>query len=724
MITKITLNNLASFRNNTILETDKRINLIYGLNGTGKSTLSDYLFYYNDKQERHHKCKIDGLVDNNKILVYNQSFINDIFYNADTIGGIFSLSEENTNALGKIEKAKNEIAKLELEKKEIEKDILTEKSIIQQKENKAKETIWEIKINYSGNGRVLDYCLEGYRNNSNKLFDFINTLDKPKFKPESSTKDLELKLESISNTNSHKYSMLQQINFESQYIENELIFKKQIIGNENSTFSELINNWDNSDWVKDGLQYISKEHKGENDNCPFCQEKTISIILKEKIQSYFDTTFQSDLDTLKSLLDNYKLERLNIPNKSVFEENPKYELYKNEFEMKYGSFFNVIETNIRLIENKVKTPSVSITLSSSNTLLVELNDIIQNINSQIVEHNRNIDQKDVIMDNIKTTFWNIMRWDYDQTISSFKSDLAISNHKFDILEAKLKENSNKIIEQNEIVVVQQKLTINIEDAINNINIGLVNLGIADFKIIPHSENLYKIVRDANQEKVFHSLSEGEKMIISFLYFIELCRGKTNTTETNKKKIILIDDPISSLSHIYVYNIGRLIHNEIFNNTNYDQIFLLTHSLYFFYEMTDLKHERRNKNQKLFRIIKNTNGSEIIEMQYEELQNDYHSYWFIVKDDKNHPALIANCMRNIIEYFFNFVEKQNLYNVFQKPAMKEIRFQAFKRYMERESHSVGQNIFDIKEFNYSDFKEAFALVFKENGYEDHYNKMIK
>jgi wobble nucleotide-excising tRNase len=219
------------------------------------------------------------------------------------------------------------------------------------------------------------------------------------------------------------------------------------------------------------------------------------------------------------------------------------------------------------------------------------------------------------------------------------------------------------------------------------------------------------------------LSEGEKMIISFLYFIELCRGKKVASETGKKKVIVIDDPISSLSHIYVFNVGRLIHNEFLRSDKYEQVFLLTHSLYFFYEMTDTNKERRKEQQKLFRIRKNATGSEILEMSYEEIQNDYHSYWFMVKDDKQPAALIANCMRNIIEYFFNFVEKKDLNNFFQRKEMQDNRFQAFNRYVNRESHSLGQNIFDIKEFNYQDFKDAFAELFKVTGYEEHYKKMI-
>lgn len=89
---------------------------------------------------------------------------------------------------------------------------------------------------------------------------------------------------------------------------------------------------------------------------------------------------------------------------------------------------------------------------------------------------------------------------------------------------------------------------------------------------------------------------------------------------------------------------------------------------------------------------------------------HQTYWSIIKDNEQPPALIANCMRNTIEYFFTFVEKYELSNVFQRPSLKDNRFQAFYRYINRESHSLGQNIFDFKEFNYDDFKEAFRLVF--------------
>ena len=82
------------------------------------------------------------------------------------------------------------------------------------------------------------------------------------------------------------------------------------------------------------------------------------------------------------------------------------------------------------------------------------------------------------------------------------------------------------------------------------------------------------------------------------------------------------------------------------------------------------------------------------------------------------------MRNIIEYFFNFIEKRDLNNVFNNPKLNQPKYQAFQRYINRESHSLGQNIYDFKDFDYNIFMEALKDVFTTSGYPEHYKKMMK
>lgn len=720
MIQKINLNRVASYKSSKVLETDKKSNLIYGLNGTGKSTISNFL--YNQNDPNYVNCSIEGLSDENEVLVYNQKFIQENFYESASQNGIFTLSKSNQKAEQKVQNARIQIKKTKEEFEQNQKLIETVSSEMNQAMDGAKKKVWEIKTEYTGGDRVFELCLTGLKGNSTKLFEHIIQITKPENKPSKTIEELKKEIQSITGDDAKKLAYVPKLNFKGFESEKNGLLSKEIVGSDNSSVGEFITKLGNSDWINTGLNYLPKNIENK-EKCPFCQEETISEDLIEKLKGYFDESYEKDISKLQEIQSEYLNAVSSIPTLSQYEENPKLEAYKKEFDSKYKEIEAVFSKNKILFEDKLVSPSQSIILDSTSSLITEIDQIIEKVNEETKEHNDKIDNIDKSLSELKSQFWNIMRWEYDQTISNYTLATKKLSEKIELYNKTEKELLNFLKTQNEIIVEQQKLTVNVEKAIENINNGLLDLGIQDFKIEKYSENFYKVKRKDDNDDVFKSLSEGEKMIISFLYFIEMCRGKKSIDQEDKKKIIVIDDPISSLSHIYIFNVGRLIHEEFLRNEKYEQIFILTHSLYFFYELTDTHHTRRKETQNLFRLIKNQDGSQILKMKYEEIQNDYQSYWQVVTDELQSPALIANCMRNIIEYFFNFVEKRDLGTFFQKPIMKETRFQSFNRYINRESHSLGQNIFDIKEFDYTDFKDAFRLVFVENNYEEHYKRMI-
>ena len=721
MIEKLKLNNVASFKRLASLETDKKINLIYGLNGTGKSTISNFL--YENGNSSFSSCSIDGLNDED-ILVYNQRFIQDYFFEPDNLKGIFTLSKENKEAEERIRNAKKKIDKLELNKTDKKGKERKHEIELDQKKQDAEKEIWKIKNEFAGGDRVLEYCLKGLMGRKESLCNHLSDISKPDTQPPKTTDQLKKEVEAIQGDTAQKYDLLPEFNFNGLVIEKNQIFQKNIVGNENSSVASLINKLQNSDWVKDGLQYLPEEVKDTTEPCPFCQNKTITASLLKNIRDFFDETYEKDIQELKEALFSYETAISSLQSKGIYELNPYVVNEKDKFENLYNAVTQLIANNKKLINDKIKTPSKILSLSDSTASINKFNQFIEEINKSISAHNSKIDNKEASLDEIKKQFWELMRWNYDQTLRAYKKDKADIGKKIKEILEDLKKTENALFSQKQIIAEQQKKTVNIEKSIIFINDGLVGLGLDDFRIKKHSNNLYKIVRENQDLETFQTLSEGEKMIISFLYFVELCRGKKSATDIGQKKIVVIDDPISSLSHIFIFNIGQLIKKEFLYSDKYEQVFIFTHSLYFFYELTDTNHERRKENQKLFRIVKNCNGSQILNMKYEEVQNDYHSYWQIIKDNNQPPALIANCMRNIIEYFFNFIEKKDLNNVFQKPELQDNKFQAFFRYVNRESHSLGQNIFDYKEFDYEIFKEALALVFQISGYNEHYEKMIK
>lgn len=85
----------------------------------------------------------------------------------------------------------------------------------------------------------------------------------------------------------------------------------------------------------------------------------------------------------------------------------------------------------------------------------------------------------------------------------------------------------------------------IDNTISEINSLLAEFGFKSFKIEKKDELSYRLIRSDGQE-VKESLSEGEHRFITFLYFYELIKGAFDKDQTIKNKILVIDDPISSL----------------------------------------------------------------------------------------------------------------------------------------------------------------------------------
>ena len=160
------MNNVASYKSLATLETDKKVNLVYGLNGTGKSTLSNFL--YEKGNDDFSTCSIAGL-NNEDIRVYNQTFIQDYFYEPDNLKGIFTLSKENKEAEEKIKSAQKEIEKLEAGKQtKINQKTEQENSLATKKQDAEKKT-WKIKRESENRKFTTNFCSNGCSNTSTSI---------------------------------------------------------------------------------------------------------------------------------------------------------------------------------------------------------------------------------------------------------------------------------------------------------------------------------------------------------------------------------------------------------------------------------------------------------------------------------------------------------------------------------------------------------------------------
>ncbi|MCX7427906.1 MAG: AAA family ATPase [Planctomycetia bacterium] len=721
MIAEIQMSKVASFRASTSLTTDKKVNLVYGLNGTGKSTVSDFLYGPGDPKFAH--CQI-APKPTDAILVYNQSFIRDHFYESDRLTGIFSLSKENKAAEEKISKAQKQLSTLEDSLAKKLNKVAAVTTGFEKQKQEAVDEIWKIKTSYCGGDRVLEYCLDGLKGQKEKLFSHVLSLTKPSVEPKATILQLKNDVEALKDASAQPLDELPQLTFAQHAIESHTLLSKAIVGNDDSAVAGLIERLKNSDWVKEGRQYLPEEIDERGSPCPFCQERTITRALVKSIEEYFDDAYMADVSDLKSLDESYCTAIKSMSDVSEYTNHAFTGDSKAEIEKLHRDCVLLLQGNVRKIQDKIKNPRTEAVLQDSQPAFRAFNEALDRVNVRIRQHNTKIADRNASLEALKVQFWELMRWQYDQTISRYLRDREDADAKMKVVNTEKDSIEKEIAAQKEIISSAQKETVNIDQAIEHINAELLDLGIEGFSIRKHSDSLYQIGRHSQPEDAFRTLSEGEKMIISFLYFCELSQGRLSAEDTAVHRIAVIDDPISSLSHIYIFNVGQLIRRLFFQSARFTQVFVLTHSLYFFYELTDTNHERRKATQRLFRMVKNAAGSQILDMKYEEIQNDYQAYWGVVNDSGQPPALLANCMRNIIEYFFNFVKRKDLNNVFRMPELQDTRYQAFCRYVNRESHSLGQNILDMKEFDYDTFRDGLRLVFEKTGYLEHYDEMSK
>ena len=731
MLNRISIKGPACYKHEVVIETDKQVNLIYGLNGSGKSTLAEYL--RNIKDEKYSQCSVSPNIDveNEEILVYDEQFVKDTFYEAPEQNGIFSLSKGNAKAANLIDNANDEIKKLSEIKKSKKEHIDTRKKEFDDDYESFTSKTWNIKKEYEGT--ILDYCLAGVKNSHATLFSKLISISKDDIIT-TTIEQLQKDISDLEDANGVPIPLIPEIEFNTNLIEEAPIFKDVITGNKNSRVAKLIDQLGNSDWVKKGLDEYT-----ESNRCPFCQREYNDSNILKQLKEYFSLDYQKAIDKVGEMGSRYHQLKDQIPIINSFDNVPQIISLRQEYLDARKKLNDTIDENIEKMRDKYKNPSITINLIKTSSQLKEVNDVIIKANDIIKIFNQKIKHVKSERDRITKDFWQIQRIKYDQTVSDYERKQKLYNNKITELDREVQDIDKQIKEQKDIIQRERKNFVSIDDAVDNINRTLQDIGITEFNVKKSNNNgMYCIERGEYDEGIFKTLSEGERMLISFLYFIEMCKGQTSDKLDPKSRVIVIDDPISSLSNMYIFNIAELLKEQLYPNvTNLkketppiikcksycDQLFIMTHSLYFFYEMAEKKKERHDAYQKFFRLYKNENGTDLKEMKYEEIQNDYQAYWSIIKDNNSPMALVANCMRNAIEYFFGFIDRTNLDAIFGREALKDNRFQAFKRYINRESHSEAQNLYDYKEFDRTIFEEAFRLVYVLEGYENHYNRMM-
>ncbi|MCQ2926625.1 AAA family ATPase [Helicobacter pylori] len=734
-ISQISLKKVATFDENGASFKDlNSINFIYGANGSGKTTTSSFLknLAENGIEDKFASSKIVWYNNESlKIEVYNKQFKEEQFRNSQ-VKGIFTLGKKTNENLEKIESKKESINK-ENEKKIKNKESL--KKITQDKEKEEKDfadRCW--KNLYKKNEEDFKETLEGFKRKEKFKEKILKEFENDKHNQSEivGLEELKEKIGIVFNKKQTELALLECDLTDFDSIENHSIWEQKIVGSGGVAIADLIKKLSNENWVAQGREYVE-----DNSICPFCQKETITEEFKKQLESYFDTSYQESTDTIKKMKEDYTnktdeaLERLNEIIKT--EQN---KLDTENLKRIIETLRSKINANQQKMLDKGKEMSRSFKLDSTKNEIDAIKDLIAKANERITNHNETIKNIEKQKKSCKEQTWKFLINEFKSNIQEYNKKYCDLEKRINNLEKEISENQEKVKKlENEIKELEKNM-VSIKPIVNKINTLLKGYGFTNFGLAcTEDEKFYRIQREDGQ-LVGETLSEGEVTFITFLYYYHLAKGSLKENDISKNKVLVIDDPISSLDSNILFIVSALVKDlmkeTMEEKTNIKQIIILTHNTYFYKEITLEYDLKRYQGKYSFWIIKKDNNvSKIKGYKENPIKNSYELLWQEVKQAKENNASwvsLQNVMRRIIEYYFRilggFKHNDSLNECFENIEEKRV-CNSFISWFNDGSHGISDDLFvQSQDTSIETYLKVFEKIFKETGHEAHYRMMMR
>ena len=656
-ITKIdSIKNMAVFRDfewssfvrdsgNNIAEF-KKINIIYGRNYSGKTTLSRIFraLEIGSISEKYSSPEFqlsfdDGsivssysLYDHNQIVrVFNEDFVRENlrFFVDDnqTIKSFAILGEDNTNLLEEIEKFETELGN-EDEKSGLLGNLLEaeEKYKISQYNynNKSSELNTKLrnKANKQGSGIKHNKLFGSPNYNITKIQQDLLTVTKDTYLPLS---DDQVDNFQFLLKEEPKLEILESSSFNLQYSElaskaKDLIEKKIQISD---PIQELLNDATLAEWVRTGREL----HKKKRDTCAFCSSE-LPYDIWDKLDKHFNQESEELRQELERLLQSIEGEQSRVSDLLTINKSDFYSSFTNDLDtlsdtltklkQNYCKSLNSIYKQLEQRKENIFSPlefiaplSYEKELNSARVSFEQIRTNSNQLTNSLSNKQSNARQALLLHEIYK--FKNDINYeDESDAIVALKKTMEEEEEIKDSLVEKVKAKRIQI----DILKTQLKDESNGAERVNNYLNNYFGHQFLSLKAIEDppgdSSSGYRFEIFRNDKKAFQ-LSQGECSLIAFCYFI----AKLEDIETKgNQPIIWIDDPISSLDANHIFFVYSLINTMIVTPEDYEdrkelnkrdrfqQLFISTHNLDFLKYLKRLPGALNKKNIPIFYHFQN------------------------------------------------------------------------------------------------------------------------
>ncbi|HZK62122.1 MAG TPA: AAA family ATPase, partial [Anaerovoracaceae bacterium] len=504
---------------------------------------------------------------------------------------------------------------------------------------------------------------------------------------------------------------------------------QRISGSSDTPVGKFIEYLQNSDWVNQGIGYAVKA----DSKCPYCQQP-LPTNVQSDIEAFFDETYEKDCAAVRAFQTQYEAYFAELVEKlKAIADNPipmlSYELFKAELDI----LDKAIKSNKIKFQNKVASPSNAVSIDSLELIVLRINKIIGDYNTEITKNNDIVKNQTKEQERCKKLLWQYITYELRTVIRKYHTDLAGKTSGISSLKDKIKEESDKKTAHEKLITEKEEILTSVVPTVNAINGILKRFGFDGFSLAenPDEKGTYKIIRQ-NGSNAKKTLSEGEYNFITFLYFYHLAYGSQEKTGIEEDKVVVVDDPISSLDSNVLFIISTLVRTLIKDcykdEKGIKQVFILTHNVYFHKEVSYWGN-RETPSPKLvtYWIVKKVgNVSDIINHEKNPIQTSYELLWSELQEVDSTPRItIFNTIRRILEYYFNVIgglEYDKCIDLFEDED--KIVCKALISCINDGSHFISDDFVMCYEAGaMENYLRIFELIFEKLGHGNHYDMMM-
>jgi len=729
MIESISISNVATFGTTPEqVNALSQVNFFFGSNGTGKTTVSRVIA----DETKFLACNVIWKGGTKlQTLVYNNDFVEHNFNQSAELKGVFTLGEKQLGTLAKIAAAKSELDALTNKIATLTLGLQGadgrggKKGDLATLEVGLKEKCWAQKQKHDAK---LQGAFEGYRNSSEKFKGKVLqelTANKASLL---TLAELEKKAESVFGPTPTAEASVPSVDAAKLLAhEADPILKKRVIGKEDVDIAAMIKKLGNSDWVRAGRAFYDVNEG----TCPFCQQST-SEVFAQSLNEYFDESFVADSQAIDNLFTNYATETARIQQQlaSIIASPSKFldvEKLKAEKELLDT---RISLNNQRLVEKK-KEASQVVELESLSNPIAAIKTLIDAANAEVTAHNKMVASLATERATLTAQVWKFILDELKADLSAFKTEKdgfekAISAMTTQITDATT-DKAKKAAQIREL----EKQTTSIQPTIDGINSLLSSFGFQGFKLAKAaSGSSYKLIRsDGSDAKT--TLSEGEKTFVTFLYFYHLLKGSESDSGMTTDRIVVFDDPVSSLDSNILFIVGSLIKglfDEVRAGTGYiKQLFVFTHNVYFHKEVTYTPRQKGvSPNERTYWIVRKPGlVSKVDKHLTNPIKTSYELLWAEVRKSERSNLAIQNTLRRILENYFKIlggIEFDDLCAMFD--GKEKLICRSLCSWVHDGSHYAHDDLYvSIDDSMVDSYLEVFRAIFDKSKHSAHYKMMM-